>query len=418
MNSEWKEVKLGEVCNINKNSYSLKDNWEFINYLDTGNITENRIDNVQYLNTSKDKIPSRAKRKINQHDIIYSTVRPNQKHYGIIKTPVENMLVSTGFAVITSKIGKADNRYLYYYLTQQHIVDMLHTIGEHSTSAYPSIKPSDIEGINMRIPALSEQKVIADTLSCLDDKIELNNRMNKTLEEMAQTIFKSWFVDFEPFQDGEFEDSELGRVPKGWRIGTLGEYCEIQKGLSYKGKHLVNDGVPMINLGNVEPGGEFRYGKMKYYDGEYKERHIVKSGDIIIANTDMTADRVILGSPIFVPKLTNGDIIFTHHLFAFSKIKISKVFLYYYLKSNTFRERAESYANGTTVLALSKEDVLSIKLVVPDEENINKYHELIGNVIKLKEKNMEEIHNLQTIRNSLLPKLMSGEVRVPIKEVK
>lgn len=170
----WKEVKLGEVCDTNKSSYTAKDNWKFINYLDTGNITENRIDSIQYLDTSTNKIPSRAKRKINANDIIYSTVRPNQKHYGIIESPLENMLVSTGFTVITGKMGNTANKYLYYYLMQQNIVDMLHTIGEHSTTAYPSIKPSDIESINILMPPINEQNAIADTLSCLDDKIELS----------------------------------------------------------------------------------------------------------------------------------------------------------------------------------------------------------------------------------------------------
>ncbi|MDD4347449.1 MAG: restriction endonuclease subunit S [Desulfitobacteriaceae bacterium] len=116
----WREVKLGEIVEINKNSYSLKDNWDFINYLDTGNITENKINSIQFLHGDRDKIPSRAKRKVAMNDIIYSTVRPNQKHYGIIKKPVDNMLVSTGFAVITGKPFLADNGFLYYYSLALH----------------------------------------------------------------------------------------------------------------------------------------------------------------------------------------------------------------------------------------------------------------------------------------------------------
>lgn len=225
--SDWRKVKLGDVIEINKNSYSAHDNWDYINYLDTGNITENRIDSIQYLDTKSDKIPSRAKRKVNANEIIYSTVRPNQKHYGIIKKPFDNMLVSTGFAVINGKDELADNGFLYWYLTQEHIVELLHTIGENSTSAYPSIKPSDIEGLDISLPSLPEQKAIAATLSALDDMIELNNKVNKTLEEMAQAIFKSWFVDFEPFKDEEFEESEIGPIPKGWKVGMLGDFVEI-----------------------------------------------------------------------------------------------------------------------------------------------------------------------------------------------
>jgi type I restriction enzyme, S subunit len=156
---------------------------------------------------------------------------------------------------------------------------------------------------------------------------------------------------------------------------------------------------------------------MKYYNGEYKERHIVNSGDIIIANTDMTADRAILGSPIFVPKLKTKKVIFTHHLFAFSGLKLTKAFLYYYLKSNTFRERAENYANGTTVLSLSKEDVLGIKMMIPDNKILDSYSGLVDRILDQKEQLTMESNWLSTIRDSLLPKLMSGEVRVPIEEV-
>ena len=311
--------------------------------------------------------------------------------------------------------------YLYYLLKT---LDFGHYGGG---SAVPTLNRNHIHPIKVYATKnIYEQKAIAGTLSCLDNMIELNNRTNQVLEEIAQTIFKRWFVDFEfPNEDkepykssgGEMVDSELGEIPKGWRVKTLGEFCEIKKGLSYKGKHLSVDGIPMINLGNVQPGGEFRYDKIKYYNGEYKERHIVKNGDIIIANTDITSDRVILGSPIIVPELTKGDIIFTHHLFAFGKLALPKSFLYYYLKSKAFRERAESYVTGTTVLALSKDAILSIKLIIPDDKGFIKFCELTDVLVKLKEANIQETHELETVRDTLLPKLMSGEIRVPVEEV-
>jgi len=320
--------------------------------------------------------------------------------------------VNQHVSIIRPNSTLLNSRYLLYWINNYPTKELLLSLAS-TGGTRKALTKSMIENLRLIIPTILEQKAIALTLASLDDKIELNNRICITLEEMAQTIFKSWFVDYWPFQDSDFEDSELGRIPKGWRIGALGEYCDVQKGLSYKGMHLVDSGIPMINLGNVQPGGEFRYDKMKYYDGEYKERHIVNCGDIIIANTDMTADRAILGSPIFVPEITNGDIIFTHHLFAFRNIIIPKTFLYYYLKTNTFRERAESYANGTTVLAISKEDVLSIKLVIPKDEILTKYDELIKSVVELKEEYVKEIHYLETIRDSLLPKLMSGEIPIP-----
>lgn len=179
--SEWKEVKLGDVCQTNLKTYSVKDNWEFINYLDTGNITKNKISEIQLYDSNLDKIPSRAKRIVEIGDIIYSTVRPNQHHYGIIKNKISNLLVSTGFTTITPNNNFADRRFIYYYLTQQRITDKLQTLAEQSTSTYPSIRPIDIEQIKINLPPLTIQQKIASILSALDDKIELNQKINDNL---------------------------------------------------------------------------------------------------------------------------------------------------------------------------------------------------------------------------------------------
>jgi type I restriction enzyme S subunit len=177
----WKPIRIGDICKTNQQTYSLSEKWPFVNYLDTGNITENRICEIQYLVTDQGTLPSRARRKIAVGDILYSTVRPNQRHYGIVKEVLPNMLVSTGFAVITTDKTIANSDFLYYYLTQSDIVDNLHAIGEQSVSAYPSIKPSDIESIELMLPPLPEQVEIGCTLRMLDEKIANNTEINHHL---------------------------------------------------------------------------------------------------------------------------------------------------------------------------------------------------------------------------------------------
>ena len=194
----WREVTLGECAVINDATYSPKEAWPLINYLDTGSITDNQISQIQQLAPGKDKIPSRARRKVKPGDIVYSTVRPNQRHFGLLKNVPEHFLASTGFAVLRGIEGIADTGFLYWFLAQDHIIDYLHSIGENSTSAYPSIKPSDLEQLTLRLPPLPEQRAIAHVLGTLDDKIELNRRMNETLEQMARALFKSWFVGLRP----------------------------------------------------------------------------------------------------------------------------------------------------------------------------------------------------------------------------
>lgn len=178
---EKEKLRLGDVCDINANAYSIKEDWEFVNYLDTGNITDNVIDSIQHIELKNEKLPSRARRKVKRNSIIYSTVRPNQRHFGIIKEQPDNFLVSTGFAVldVDTKFLNAD--FLYYMLTQPSIVEKLHIIAEQSTSAYPAIKASDLESLELEIPDVYIQKKVANILGSLDAKISSNSKINKNL---------------------------------------------------------------------------------------------------------------------------------------------------------------------------------------------------------------------------------------------
>lgn len=179
------KYELKDICKTNQSSYSKSDKWTFINYLDTGNINKNKIDKIQCINLENEKLPSRAKRKVEIDDIIYSTVRPNQLHYGIIKQIPDNFLVSTGFTTIKVNKKIAEPKFIFYYITQDEITEHLSAIAEQSTSAYPSIKPSDIENLEIDLPSLETQKQIASILSALDNKIELNNRINENLRLSA-----------------------------------------------------------------------------------------------------------------------------------------------------------------------------------------------------------------------------------------
>ncbi len=158
----WTSIKLGEVIKINTTTYSEKLSWKYVNYLDTGNITENTIDHLHVIDLNKNKLPSRARRLVKYNSILYSTVRPNQRHYGIIKTQPKNFLVSTGFAVIDVNPELADADFIYFLLTQDSIVESLHAIAEQSVSAYPSIKPSDIENLQIELPPVYIQKKLQD----------------------------------------------------------------------------------------------------------------------------------------------------------------------------------------------------------------------------------------------------------------
>ena len=178
---KWPKIRLANIIKVNQNTYSSKENWQFFNYLDTGNITTNIIDDIKYINPFIDKLQRRAKRKVRINSIIYSTVRPNQLHYGIMKEFPDNFLVSTGFAVIDVNTEEALPDYIYYVLTQKDIIEHLEAIAEQSVSAYPSIKPSDIENLEIFIPDIDTQTKIVKIISVIDEKIKKNREINNNL---------------------------------------------------------------------------------------------------------------------------------------------------------------------------------------------------------------------------------------------
>ena len=175
--------RLKEIAEFNVNSLTGKFNFESIAYLDTGNLTNGKVSEYQYFNLKTDLIPSRARRLVKNNSILYSTVRPNQRHFGIIKMDnvPDNLVVSTGFAVIDVNEAIADPNYVYYFLQQQQIVATLSAVAEQSVSAYPSIKPSDIGNLEIALPDLATQKKIARILQNFDEKISVNEKINDNL---------------------------------------------------------------------------------------------------------------------------------------------------------------------------------------------------------------------------------------------
>lgn len=183
----WVSSNISEVCLLNKGSYSKKDEWSLINYLDTSSITNNSISNIQLIDVQKEKVPSRARRKLLPNDIVYSTVRPNQYHYGLIKNPLTNMIASTGFTVIRSR-GEYPNDLIYMWLTQKEVTQHLQSVAEQSTSAYPSIKADDIGKLKILIPPKKLIDKLNNIISNNHNQIWGYQQENKKLSELRDTL--------------------------------------------------------------------------------------------------------------------------------------------------------------------------------------------------------------------------------------
>lgn len=404
----WKKIRLGDACKINTESYSTKEKWGFVNYLDTGNITNNTIDSIKFINLKNMKLPSRAKRKVRTDSIIYSTVRPNQRYFGIIKSQPENFLVSTGFAVIDVDTNILNADFLYYLLTQNTFVDNLHTVAEQSTSAYPAIKPSDIENLEIEIPDLATQKKIACILSSLDRKMVKNTEINKNLLQQIQILCRSWLVDYAPFG---YEK------PATWSVVPLSSIADFISGYSYKGAELVESDIAMATIKNFDRKGGFKLDGYKEVQPSAKlkpEQH-AELFDTLVAHTDLTQNAEIIGNAEPVLSLSGyKDLVFSMDVVkVLPKEGISKFLLAALLQDGRFKAHAMGYVNGTTVLHLSKKALPEFELPLPsDLGELAPLADTVESMYRQIANNIDESTQLAKLRDSLLPRLMSGELDV------
>lgn len=184
----WKVAKVGDYCVENVANLSKTDTFETILYLDTGSITSNYIVELQELNLLTDEIPSRAKRKATHGDIVYSTVRPNLRHYGLLQNPPENLIVSTGFAVLHNKGSKVTNDFLFMWLTNESILDYLQAIAENSVSTYPSLNVSDLMNVKIIVPDTEVLERITHFLTSIFTAISENNQQIQMLTKSLDTL--------------------------------------------------------------------------------------------------------------------------------------------------------------------------------------------------------------------------------------
>lgn len=421
--SRWMKTTLGDCIVMNKDSYSPKEAWPVINYLDTGNITENRISKVQRLILGIDKIPSRARRKVQKGDIVYSTVRPNQRHYGLLKEVPKNFLASTGFTVLRAKEDLAYTDFIYWFLTQDRIIEQLHTIAEHSTSAYPSIRPTDIASLKLNLPPLPEQKAIAHILGTLDSKIELNHRMNQTLEEMAQVLFKSWFIDFDlvktnlgkRWQPKQFlpslsaeiynlfpdclAETRLGKIPRGWTVHPLRECFSLKMGQSPPGNtyNKQGEGIPFFQ-GRAEFG--FRFPENRKFCTE--PIRFAAHGDTLVSirapvgDMNVAREQCCIGRGIAALRHRSG----------------SSSFTYYYATLALQQELQQFDHTGTVFGSINKKRFEVLDVIEPPSEIVNAFDALVKPLDRQILINCAEAQVLALLRSILLPRLMSDRYKL------
>lgn len=318
-------------------------------------------------------------------DIIF-VCKGSPGRVAIVPDPV-SFCIAQDMVAVRADPKKVDPKFLFAVLRSTFVQTQISNM--HVGSLIPHFKKGDFQ--NLRIPMLpmEEQHVIGGMYFDISEKIESNRRLCDLLIQLARTMLMS-----------------------GTNKTRLGDIATCEKGLSYKGKGLEEDsnlGLPMINLGNFGVDGWLNPQKLKHYSEDYKEKHLLETGDLVVANTDLTQQRVIIGRPALVPP-SLGKVLFTHHVTAIKPLKDRELILplWAQLNSPAFRERAEGFATGTTVAGLPMEALTDFEVWLPDSVLIKEAGQLLSRVWSAE----AEDKRLVSLRDMLLPEMLSGRLRV------
>ena len=415
----WEVKSIGEYSTLisdyvaNGSFASLKENVQYKDEKDFATLIRlvdyNNKFNGNFIYIDEKAYKFLKKTQLFGEEIIISNVGANVGT--VFKCPKLNTNMSLAPNSIVIKTKGNDNFYFYWFKSP---------VGKHylksivSGSAQPKFNKTDFKKIQIPIPPIETQEKIASILSALDDKIEINNEMNKTLEEMAQTLFKRWFIDFdfpnekgEPYRcsGGKMVDSELGEIPEGWEVTKIENVVNIKRGASPRPiqDYISDNGIPWIKISDATSSISKFLNKTNEFiieKGKEKSRFIER-GTLILSNSATPG----------IPMIVNLDACVHDGWLIFNEYKnITKEFLYYVLKYH--KENILALSNGSVFRNLKTDILKNYKIILPNLDLIILFNQSLEIIDKYIRNNVEEIQSLTEIRDALLPKLMSGEVEV------
>ena len=318
---------------------------------------------------------------------------------GYVAITANDMCTNQGFkSVIPNE--ETDSEFLYYLL--KYNKDNIASQGSGTTFAEVSGKT--MKEIEVMVPKeTDDQRRIASILSSLDRKIELNNKINADLEEMAQAIFKNWFVDFEPFKDGKFVDSELGMIPEGWKVGRLTEIASYMNGLAMQKFPPENneDSLPVLKI--KELGQGFCGPDSDRCSCNIKDECKIHNGDVIFS----------WSGTLLVDVWCGGDCGLNQHLFKVTSKDYPKWFYYYWTKHHLQEFIHIAKDKAVTMGHIKRGHLEEAMVAIPDNDSMEKAHELFEPILSKMISLRLESSRLSLLRDTLLPRLMSGELEVP-----
>lgn len=405
MSNNWKTYKLEEIAKLRKKNISPKDfndeKYIGLEHIGQGSFLLDGLGIASDANSNKSIFTS--------GDILYGKIRP---YFKKVIRPKFSGICSTDILVINSKDEKlVDQGYLHQIIKTQEFTDK--AVETSSGTKMPRADWNSLEKLEYQLPPLKEQQAIASILSSIDDKIENNLAINKTIEEMAMALYKHWFVDFGPFQDGEFIESELGLIPKGWEVKRLEDLTDVGSSKRIFYDEYVPEGVPfyrgkeVIELSKGKSiSSELFISDLKFK--EIKSRFdIPKKGDILISSVGtIGVSWLVDGFEEFYFK--DGNLTWIKNYKSFLKGE----YFHLWLNSENGKKQIDGEIIGSTQKALTISSLRNFKILLPNEKEYKSIEEEFVNYYGQIQLNLFEIKTLTELRDTLLPKLISGEVRL------
>lgn len=414
LSMEWKHYKMDELIEeISMGPFGSDVKKEF--YVDNGvpilngsNLQGFKLKEDSFGYLTKEKADSLKKCNAHRGDIIVTHRGTlGQIVYVPVNSKYDRYVISQSQFRFRCKADLVDVQYLvYYFHTREGQYKILANASQVGVPALARAT-STFRLIDIKLPPLDDQRRIASILSSLDRKIELNNKINADLEEMAQAIFKNWFVDFEPFKDGKFVDSELGMIPEGWKVGCLGDMGAVVCGKtpSKSNSNYYGGDIPFIKIPDMH-GNVFV---------ENSEDRLTEEGSLsqikklippysLMVSCIATVGLVSINTK---PSHTNQQIntVIPHN-------KSALFYLYQHIKNN--EEFLKNMGRGgTTTLNVNTKSFSNIRLLIPSEIALEQFHGIVEGLFKKIEQNLHESRTLSLLRDTLLPRLMSGELEIP-----
>ena len=393
--SAYKEEGISLIRSLNVYDYSFS--YENLAYIDE--VQAKKLSNVE----------------IHENDILLNITGASVGRCCKVPRQIIPARVNQHVSIVRVDNNCANVDYILYYINSPHNKLRLLNIAQGGATREALTKEA-IENFIVELPDNNAQDLIANILSSYDNLIENNNRRIAILEEMAQRLYREWFVHFRfpGHENVKMVESKLGLIPENWHNFKIENIVSFNRGKSYRSSEInVEDGVPFINLKNIRAYGGFNKGGTKLFDGIYKESHKVRPGDIVMAVTDMTQERRLVGQVARVPNMKSDYAIISMDLIKLIPFQAqNSVYVYSLLRYSNLSRKIAGFANGANVLHLDPELVLQQDFIMPDDDTIKRFTSLVESLYNSVDICEEKNETLRKTRDHLLPRLISGDIDV------